>query len=85
MLDVSNPGSRESVVDPPVHPTLSLPPFRGASARAVEGKNAGDSAAVSPIADTPAKNSRRLMRPVLNIFSSSLNVDMIFPPLEMLP
>jgi hypothetical protein len=53
------------------------------SARAVEGKNAGDTAAVSPIADTPAKNSRRLMRPVLNIFSSSVNVDMIFPPLEM--
>jgi len=55
MLDVSNPGSKESVVDPPVHPTLSLPPFRGVSARAVEGKNAGSTAAVSPIADTLLK------------------------------
>jgi hypothetical protein len=53
----------ESVVDPPVTPMIKRPPCLGVAALAVPLSKAGDTAAISPKADTRAINSRREILP----------------------
>jgi hypothetical protein len=53
----------ESVVDPPVTPMIKRPPFWGEAALAVPLRNAGDTAAIKPKAETFVINSRREILP----------------------
>jgi len=67
----------ESVVDPPDIPNIKRPPFLGVAALAVPLSNAGDTAAMSPMADTRVMKSRLLMFPWDSKRSSSFSFDMV--------